>query len=219
MEIPIDRYRLSDGLRTVVRAGGRRRPATRAAGVATLLAAGLAAVLLVSPGPAAADGPPPQRIVSMGLCTDQLVLLLARRDRIASLSYLAADPAMSVIADQVGDIPLNYGLAEEILPLRPDLVFTGAYAGGPTAALLERLGYHVIRLDFARNLNDVRVLIRRVAGLVGERKKGEAEIAAFDARLALIPPPDPATPRLVAAVYQPNGYTTGSDTLAASSLV
>ena len=40
--------------------------------------------LLLAPGIAAAE--PPRRIVSFNLCCDQLVLLLARRERIASVS-------------------------------------------------------------------------------------------------------------------------------------
>jgi len=36
----------------------------------------------------------PQRIVSLNLCIDQLVLMLAEHGRIASVSYLAADPSL-----------------------------------------------------------------------------------------------------------------------------
>ena len=60
----------------------------------------------------------PQRIVSMNLCTDQLLMMLADREQIISLSYAAADPNQSLVADKVGDIPLNYGHAEEVVPLK-----------------------------------------------------------------------------------------------------
>ncbi len=37
----------------------------------------------------------PRRIVSLNLCTDQLVVLLADREAIASVTFLAADPVRS----------------------------------------------------------------------------------------------------------------------------
>ena len=43
-----------------------------------------------APAPAAT---PPRRIVSLNLCTDQILLDLVPRDRIAALSELVADPA------------------------------------------------------------------------------------------------------------------------------
>ena len=54
-----------------------------------------------------------QRIVSINLCADQLLLMLAERDRIASLSFLADDERSSLLADEVGAIHTNRGGAEE----------------------------------------------------------------------------------------------------------
>ncbi|HEY5739178.1 MAG TPA: ABC transporter substrate-binding protein, partial [Gammaproteobacteria bacterium] len=48
---------------------------------------------------AAAAGP--QRIVSIGLCTDQLLLLIAEREQIASLSNWAVNADMSYLAGEV----------------------------------------------------------------------------------------------------------------------
>ena len=57
----------------------------------------------------------PQRIVSIGLCTDQLSLLLAERAQIASLSVWSRDRNMSYMIDAVGDIPLNNATVEEVI--------------------------------------------------------------------------------------------------------
>ena len=46
------------------------------------------------------------RIVSINLCTDQLLLLLAPRSRIASVSHLAANPLYSAYADRAGGLPV-----------------------------------------------------------------------------------------------------------------
>lgn len=169
----------------------------------------LGALLTLS---AAAAAERPSRIVSMNLCTDQLLLLLADRAHIASLSYLAANPRASAMADDARGIHLNHGLAEEILPLEPDLVIAGAFTTRPTVFLLRKLGYRVIDQPVANTLDDVRANIRRIATAIGETARGEALIAAFDTRLAALPPPQGRAPRT--ALYWANGFTSGKDTLA-----
>ena len=172
----------------------------------------VALLALFWPAVAAADRP--QRIVSMNLCTDQLVMLLADRERIASVSYLAADPRSSVLSAQAGDLHLNHGLAEEILPLRPDLVVAGVFTTRPTVFLLRKLGYPVIDVPVANGLDDIRANIRRVAAALGEPARGDRLIADFDARL------DPHAPaadrRPLAALYWANGWTSGRGTLASA---
>ena len=155
----------------------------------------------------------PERIVSMNLCTDQLLMLLADRDRIASVSYLAMDPASSAMADQAAGLTVNHGLSEEILPMAPDLVLAGTFTTRPTVFLLRRLGYPVVELPVASSLDDVRSNIRTIAKAIGEPARGEALVADFDRKLPLLPEVR-AGPRPSAALYWANGYTSGRDTLA-----
>ena len=68
-------------------------------------------LLTLVSAPLLANGKP-QRIVSIGLCTDQLLLMLAEREQIASLSVWAMDPNMSYMIDTVGDLPLNNSSVE-----------------------------------------------------------------------------------------------------------
>lgn len=154
----------------------------------------------------------PERIVSMNLCTDQLVMLLADRERIESVSYLAADRHASALAGEVAGMTINHGLAEEILPMKPDLVLAGASTTRPTAFLLRKLGYPVVELPVAEDLDDIRANIRIVANAVGEIERGEAMIAEFDDRLPLRA--TGSGPRPLAVLYWANGYTSGAGTLA-----
>ena len=160
---------------------------------------------------AAVAGDKPGRIVSMNLCADQLVILLADRDRIASVSYLAARPEASSMADAAADIPLNYGTVEEVLPLEPDLVFAGAFTTRPTVFLLRKLGRPVVELPAASSLAGVRANIRMIAEAVGEARRGEDLVAGLDADLAAVE--TPAETRPSAMTYSGGGFTSGGETL------
>lgn len=155
----------------------------------------------------------PERIVSMNLCTDQLVMLLADRERIASVSYLAADPNASAMADSAAGLKFNHGLAEEILPLKPDLVLAGALTTRPTVFLLRKLGHRVVELPVASSLSDVRSNIRAVAEAIGEPARGEALVSEFNRKLSVLGG-EQARLRPLAVLYWANGYTSGKDTLA-----
>lgn len=155
----------------------------------------------------------PQRIVSMNLCTDQLAILLANPEHIISVSYLAVDPAASGLAKEAMRFQINHGLAEEILPLAPDLVLAGTYTTRPTVFLLRKLGYLVVEVPAASGLDDIRRNIRIIAKAVGVPARGEAMITEMDRKLASVAEPR-KTSRPLAALYWANGYSSGKGTLA-----
>ena len=155
----------------------------------------------------------PTRIVSMNLCTDELVLALADRTHIQSLSWFVADPNMSWSAPQAKGIPLNHGLAEEIIPLEPDLIVTGAFSNRATIDVLKRLGYHVVELELATNLDAVARQIGILAGLLEQDERGESLLADMRARIAQMEGGE-RYGELSAVVYEPNGYVAGVGSLA-----
>jgi len=154
----------------------------------------------------------PTRIVSLNLCADQLLLRLAGRPNIASVTWLSRDPNNSNVAELAAQVPVNHGLAEEVIPLRPDLVIAGVYTTRAAVALLKRVGIPVMELGVPRNLDEVRAQIRDMAQAVGERDAGERIIGEVDQRLAVLPPASPPSgPRAI--MLNPNGITVGADTL------
>ena len=163
-----------------------------------------AALCVVLPeGTRAADAP--RRIVSLNLCTDLLLLALAEPSRIAALSFLSTDPDLSYYAADARALPRIRGSAEEVVPLKPDLVLAEAHSARTTVALLRRLGYRVLDLPVAATLADVREEIRTLARVLGEEAKGAALIAAMDEGLARLAPGEAgAAPG--ALVYLANGY-------------
>ncbi|PWR24605.1 ABC transporter substrate-binding protein [Zavarzinia aquatilis] len=152
----------------------------------------------------------PARIASMNLCTDELVLQLADLDRVVSVSYLSRDPGGSNVAALAEQVPVNHGLAEEILAARPDIVFAGIYTSQASVALLRQAGMKVVAFDAPVSFEEVVAQIREVAALLGEASRGETMIADMERRLAAIAP---APKPLRTLVLRPNGFTVGGGSL------
>jgi iron complex transport system substrate-binding protein len=160
----------------------------------------------------AGEPAPPTRVVSLDLCTDQLLVELAQRDRIAAVTHLAADPAVSAIPEKARGMPITHGNAEDVLRYDPDLVLAGPFGVTGTVDLLRRLGRRVVVVPLPQDLDGVRASVRAVADAVGEAAKGEALIAELDRRLSLLAPP--AGPRPTALIYQVGGSVSGPGSLA-----
>lgn len=186
---------------------------------AALLA--IATLLGQAAAPATANdgGGKPQRIVSINLCLDQLVLMLADPSHIQSVTFLSLDPAYSFMHQEAAKVPvINHGAAEEILPLQPDLVLAGQYSSTFAANMLTRTGYRVETFGIPGNFEEVRAHIRKVGEMLGEDEKAEAMVAEMDATLAGIKT-DPNAPAPVAAVYLANGFTVGPGTFYHEAMV
>jgi iron complex transport system substrate-binding protein len=153
----------------------------------------------------------PTRVMSLNLCTDVLVLHLAPRERIVSLSHIAANSPLSPIVETARGIPANYASAEEVVAFQPDLVLARRHTAAATVQLARRLGFTVLELDDPRSYDEALAQIRLMANALGETARGEELIAGMNARLAALPPPSAHRP--VAVVYGPNGYTFGSGSL------
>jgi iron complex transport system substrate-binding protein len=156
----------------------------------------------------------PQRIVSMNLCTDQLLLLLVDKARIASLSYFATDPAYSWLAPQAQGIPGNRGQAEEVLAFEPDLILTSQFSATLAANLLERLGHPVQRLGFAATLDEVYTQIRQVAAWTDSTARAESLIGEL--QMAIAHEQQVLLPQLrgkSAVFFAANGFSYGANSL------
>ncbi len=158
-------------------------------------------------------GEKPQRIVSIGLCTDQLLLMLAEREQIASLSVWAKDENMSYMIDAVGEIPLNNSSVEEIILYQPDLVVASQFAAWDTAKFLRQLGYEVKQIPTARSIEDIYALLRQFGEWTGNQKRAEAMIRTMQQELREISERYAERPTKTVIVYSPNGFTIGANTL------
>jgi iron complex transport system substrate-binding protein len=153
----------------------------------------------------------PQRVVSLNVCTDQMAMLVAAEGQLYSVSHLAADPSVSTMADTAQRYAINYGLAEEIFMMKPDLVLAGTYTTRSTVELLRKLGIAVEEFSPATSFDEVRADFRRMGQLLGREEKVQSILAGFDAELAALAA-QPPTGKSV-ALYYANSYTSGSGTL------
>lgn len=154
----------------------------------------------------------PSRVVSINLCTDQLLLMLADESQIASITFLAGDETNSFMADQAQHHSVNHARVEELIALRPDLIVANEYNDPALMALLERLGFRVERFANANSIETIRGNIRQMAALLEQQQRGDRLIAEMDRRIDAVATKEPGyRPR--ALFYQVRGYTSGRDTL------
>jgi iron complex transport system substrate-binding protein len=157
----------------------------------------------------------PQRIVSTNLCTDQLLLMLVAKERIASLTKLARLPEYSYMWEKAQSIPTNSGLAEEIIPLRPDLILTTEFSPGKATSILQNAKLHVEILELPDSFAGVEILISKLGKLVGEAETAAALITSMRRDIESVEDHISnlhLAERPKALIYSPNGHTAGSNT-------
>jgi iron complex transport system substrate-binding protein len=169
----------------------------------------VALVMLAAALPAAAT---PRRVVSLNLCSDELVLSLAAPGQLVGVSRLGADRDETPLAARASGLPVNRGRVTEVIALAPDLVLTSG--GDPNAAATaRRLGIAALEVPEPHSLADVRANIRRVAAALGRASAGEALIAEMAAHLGT-----PATHPTAALLVGGGGLTISPHGLAAAYL-
>jgi iron complex transport system substrate-binding protein len=184
-----------------------------------LLSRSIAVALLATFGggwaPASASALP--RIVSMNVCTDQLLLSLADPAQILGLSRYSRDASQSFAAEQARRYPILSGGAEDVLMIKPDVVVASLFDKRSTRALLKAQGLHLEEFAVPRNLDEVKGQIRRMGEITGHADRAAGEIARLDAAMA-------RARRAVADKHYTvlplsrRGWVSGSDSLVSSLL-
>ncbi len=140
------------------------------------------AMLAISGSVSLASGLP--RIVSMNVCSDQLLLTLADPEQILGLSRYARDGWQSWAADEARHYPILSGGAEDVLVLKPDIVLASRFDKRSTRELLKAKGLHVAEFTVPRTLPEVKDQIREMGEVVQHPDRAKAEIARLDAAIA-----------------------------------
>lgn len=195
---------------------GAAAPRDRLGRAARRTAAGLVVAFVAAAGGAAGGtataGDRPATVVSLNMCTDQLLLDLASPDRIAGLSPYAGNLSMSWAAADARALPILSGTAEEVMVIRPDLVVAGRFTKRATREFLRERGIPVEEFDVARTVADSKAQIARFGEITGATEKARRRIADIEAaeadlRAAAL------TRRLRVLPLSRRGWASGRDTL------
>lgn len=154
--------------------------------------------------------PRAQRIMSLKICTDELLLDLAPLQRIASVSYLSQEKGALQFWPSAARLPVNHNSPEEVLATKPDLVLTDRYITPAMRLALAKSGARVVEVPEAVTFDQIRAVTRLVGDAVGMRPRAEELIAHMDAVLAALD--KPAAPLRVAG-WGDGGYVPGAGTL------
>ncbi len=180
-------------------------------GCAQRLRCGALALLLAAANSGVAASLP--RIASLNLCTDSMLLELEPMLNIVSVTHLAQQPALSPFAGRAKQIPINHGLAEEIVARAPHLILTGTSTADVTAALLTRLGFRVEHFPNASSLASFMQDFRRLGRLLRREREVEARLTKLKVRLGELSSAHAARTES-ALLISGNGYVPGAETLA-----
>lgn len=142
-------------------------------------AASIVLVALASCGVSSAT--PLPRIVSMNVCTDQVLLTLADPEQILGLSRFSRD---AWVAGDLRRYPTLSGGAEDVLVLRPDVVVASLFDKRATRELLKANGLRLAELAVPRSLAEVKDQIRELGDIAGHPDRAAQQIARLDAALA-----------------------------------
>lgn len=117
----------------------------------------------------------PQRIISLNVSVDEILLELVDSRRIAALSLLADDPGICAAGEKVKAVQHRAQSTnpESVLALQPDLVIMPDYAAEPIRSL-RSAGARVYVCHTPNDMQQILQLIRELGAAVGEPEAGSA---------------------------------------------
>jgi len=157
----------------------------------------------------------PQRIVSVTLPTDEILLSLVSHSRLAAVTGFAEDPGVSNVTSQVIDVPLKLVQlnVEVVVSLRPDLVFVADWTDAASVKALRTAGLAVYQFKSPTTVKSIEDGIARVGAAVGEEAGAKRLIQWMDTRLAAVAAKVatvPADKRLTVMDYSTYGTSMGA---------
>jgi len=120
-------------------------------------------------------------VASLNLCTDELLLLLAKPAQVVSVTHLSQQPEESPLWRQARRYPANDGTLLSVVGYQPELVLTMGGRGHDRQRIASKLGIRTLDLPYPQSLGDVMTSVRTVAKALGRESAGDAVIARMHA--------------------------------------
>lgn len=152
-----------------------------------LLGSILIVALALSLTSGVAQAAAPQRVASLNLCTDELLLALAAPGQIISVSYLSQDPREAVQWRAARRYRANDGSLMSVATLRPDLILATGGGGRDRELIAEAIGAKLLVLPYSEKIGDVEHAIAQVSGALYRPEAGQRLIDAIRAARATAP--------------------------------
>lgn len=159
-------------------------------------------------------GRKPQRIVSMTLGTDEILLSLVDPKRIVAVTFLATDPKISHVAEAAQAIPNKIRLdLERVVALQPDLVLVASYTSADFVKQLVDAGLPVVKLELFTSIQGIKQNILTVGRAVGEEEKARMIIEGMNRRIQEVERRVASSKKRPGVFsYGPTGSTAGRET-------
>lgn len=154
-----------------------------------------------------------RRVVSLMPSYTEIIFALGAGGDLVGRSNFCDWPPEALKAEPAGDY-LRPNL-EKVYSLKPDVVFTGAWAGKTTAGQLASLGVKVAALPEERTVADILGTVRLIAAELGLKKEGAALAARLAARLKA---PGPGRQLKVYVEVDAGGWTAGGSTFVSDAV-
>jgi len=145
----------------------------------------LLAAAALPPGARAAT-PKPQRVASINLSADEVLVTILPSERLVAVTRWADVPGTSNVVGRVPPAVHRFAKAdlEQLVALRPDLVAVSEYTDADFMKQLERSGLRVHRMLGLGTLAGVRGAILDLGRAVGEEDAAGRLVAEYDGKLA-----------------------------------
>mgnify|MGYP000891670972 FL=1 len=128
----------------------------------------------------------PQRVVSLGLATDEILLAIAPPEQISALTSYSDDPGLSAMTEEAKavSVKLKDKSPERVLALHPNLVLTTDGVSKEEVESLRDLGLTVYASRTPKRIEGIFTRIEEIGRLTGQEENAAALIAEKRARLA-----------------------------------
>ena len=149
------------------------------------------------------------RIVSLDLCSDQIVLILADQNQVAAIST-AADDVYSFYREKAVFFPKTRGKIEEIIMLEPDVVMQTYSTTMNMGKMTKRIGASLIELNYSNEPEILYKNIKMAGKVLGQNDRASQFNKRYANRINKIK--NQPRSKLKIAYVTPSGVTAGIGT-------
>jgi iron complex transport system substrate-binding protein len=155
---------------------------------------------------------PPQRIASVSLASDEVLLSLVEPERIAAVTALGQDPAISNVALAAQAIEHTIVASEDtefIISLEPDIVFVASFTAPDVVQQLRDAGLKVFATGFPIGFQQIKDNIALLGEVVGAEDRAAELVEQMDSEIATVTGAVVRDNAVTALYLTPGNYTSG----------